>query len=262
MTVIILESLLCLPGGNGLNDLRRLNEPYCNFNPTQHTIQLMWKHCILLLISLHLLCQRSGFYYDGTYIMLMANCARECLIVACYCQVYVNNEFLMIILTKRKQFNGSKEDDWNNYHQHCPSFTFSAVVLPDINGAYCAYCDIRYATYSITTTSHDSEILSILPAVWQCIQQLSKTTMETSQGRQFPDNIFKCIYLNNGSDNGLAPARRQAIIWTNDGLGWWRIYASLDLNVLSLGLEVTSGNQAIDLSLCLRTVVWSVNTEI
>ena len=26
-----------------------------------------------------------------------------------------------------------------------------------------------------------------------------------------------------GSDNGLAPNRRQAIIWTNDGLVYWRI---------------------------------------
>ena len=33
-----------------------------------------------------------------------------------------------------------------------------------------------------------------------------------------------------GSDNGLAPIRRQAIVWTNDGLVWWHIYASLVLN--------------------------------
>ena len=25
---------------------------------------------------------------------------------------------------------------------------------------------------------------------------------------------------------------RQASVWTNDGLGWWRIYASLSLNKL------------------------------
>ena len=61
-------------------------------------------------------------------------------------------------------------------------------------------------------------------------------------GRHFADDIFKCIFLNENvwipikislkfvpkgpinkyssisSDNGLAPARRQAIIWTNDGL--------------------------------------------
>ena len=30
----------------------------------------------------------------------------------------------------------------------------------------------------------------------------------------------------------LAPIRRQAIILTNDGLGWWRIYASICLNEL------------------------------
>ena len=35
-----------------------------------------------------------------------------------------------------------------------------------------------------------------------------------------------------GSDNGLSPVRRQAIIWTNDALGYWRIYASLNLNEL------------------------------
>ena len=32
--------------------------------------------------------------------------------------------------------------------------------------------------------------------------------------------------------NSLAPIRQQAIIWTNDGLVYWHIYASLDLNEL------------------------------
>ena len=66
--------------------------------------------------------------------------------------------------------------------------------------------------------------------------------------------IFKCIFLNEnvqvsvkislkfvpiwqypsfGSDDGLALARRQAIIWTNDGLVCWRICASLGLNELT-----------------------------
>ena len=36
-----------------------------------------------------------------------------------------------------------------------------------------------------------------------------------------------------GSDYGLAPPRCQAIIWTNDGLVYWRIYASLSLDELS-----------------------------
>ena len=32
--------------------------------------------------------------------------------------------------------------------------------------------------------------------------------------------------LSIGLDNGLAPNRRQAIIWTNAGLIYWRIYAA------------------------------------
>ena len=75
-------------------------------------------------------------------------------------------------------------------------------------------------------------------------------------GCHFADNIFKCIFLMKtlilttilpkriyspgsnwqygsiSSDNGLAPNRRQAIIWTNDGIGYWCIYASLSLNEL------------------------------
>ena len=40
-------------------------------------------------------------------------------------------------------------------------------------------------------------------------------------------------YVIIGLDNGLAPNRRQAIIWTNDGLVNWCIYVSLGLNELS-----------------------------
>ena len=36
-----------------------------------------------------------------------------------------------------------------------------------------------------------------------------------------------------GPDNGLAPNRRQTIICSNDGLGDWRIYASLGRNELN-----------------------------
>ena len=62
----------------------------------------------------------------------------------------------------------------------------------------------------------------------------------THNGRQFADDTYRCIFLNEnvsisieislkfvpqgpinitsiGSDNGLAPTRRQVIIWTNDG---------------------------------------------
>ena len=64
------------------------------------------------------------------------------------------------------------------------------------------------------------------------------TLRPRQDGRRFPDDIFKYIFLNEilwisikislkfvprgpinnvGSDNGLAPARRQAIIWSNNG---------------------------------------------
>ena len=39
-------------------------------------------------------------------------------------------------------------------------------------------------------------------------------------------------YFSIGSDNGLAPNRRQAIIWTNDDPVQRCIYASLSLNEL------------------------------
>ena len=40
-------------------------------------------------------------------------------------------------------------------------------------------------------------------------------------------------YINIGSDNGLMPTRQQAIIWTNGGMFYWHIYASLDFNELT-----------------------------
>ena len=51
-------------------------------------------------------------------------------------------------------------------------------------------------------------------------------------GRYLSDDMFNFIlfivnlsiyqYYNVGSGNGLAPNRRHAIIWTNDGLVYWR----------------------------------------
>ena len=82
------------------------------------------------------------------------------------------------------------------------------------------------------------------------------TLRPRQNGRHFADDICKGIYLNenfsilhknftaicslgsnrhNGSivsDDGLAPNRRQAIIWTNVDMLYWRIYAPLGLNEL------------------------------
>ena len=83
-------------------------------------------------------------------------------------------------------------------------------------------------------------------------------TLRPSQnGPQFADDILKWIFFNEniwiliklslkfvpngqqtsiGSGNGLALNRRQAIIWTNQGLVYWCINASLSL----IELKITS----------------------
>ena len=40
-------------------------------------------------------------------------------------------------------------------------------------------------------------------------------------------------YASIGSDDGSAPIRRRPIIWTNGGLVYWRMYASLNLSELT-----------------------------
>ena len=47
-------------------------------------------------------------------------------------------------------------------------------------------------------------------------------------------------YASIGSDNGSAPNRRQAIIWTNDDLGYRCINASLGLTELTLNVRAPS----------------------
>ena len=46
-----------------------------------------------------------------------------------------------------------------------------------------------------------------------------------------PPGIYRVYFA---SDNALASNMRQPSIWTNDGLVYWRIYASLDLNQLKV----------------------------
>ena len=45
--------------------------------------------------------------------------------------------------------------------------------------------------------------------------------------------MYNWQYGSIGSDNGLASKRRQAIIWTNVGMLYWCIYASLGLSELT-----------------------------
>ena len=98
--------------------------------------------------------------------------------------------------------------------------------------------------------------------IWYMYKYID-TLRPRQNGRHFADDIFKCIFLNEnfwlsndislnlclfrvclinnviiGSDNGLAPTRRQAIIRTNNGLVYWRIYPSFGFNE-SISLNVT-----------------------
>ena len=53
---------------------------------------------------------------------------------------------------------------------------------------------------------------------------------------KFHWSLFPRVHLTYsiiGSDNSLAPNRRQAIIWTNDGLCFWCIFTSLGLGELT-----------------------------
>ena len=65
-----------------------------------------------------------------------------------------------------------------------------------------------------------------------------KALRPRQKGRYFQDIFaegcsqwYNSQYSGIGSDNGLTPNRRQPIIWTIDGLDWWRKYASLRLNL-------------------------------
>ena len=55
-----------------------------------------------------------------------------------------------------------------------------------------------------------------------------------------------------GSDNGMAPNRRHAIIWSNVGMLYWRIYASLSPNELmnNLKLDCLWFSRHADMHLC------------
>ena len=48
-------------------------------------------------------------------------------------------------------------------------------------------------------------------------------------------------WSNIGSDNALAPMRRLAIMWANDGLAYWRICASLGLKYVAVDEKPHNG---------------------
>ena len=100
-------------------------------------------------------------------------------------------------------------------------------------------------------TGSPMRAISMLLAMWSSHLGGGFNTLRSRQNRHhFADNIFQCVFLNEnccilielslkfvtkcsihkicsiGSDNGMAPIRRQAIIWINDGLVYWHIYVT------------------------------------
>ena len=102
--------------------------------------------------------------------------------------------------------------------------------------------NILYSTSSVSERFHEAFYGLVV-----------NTIRSRQNGRHFPDDISKRSFLNEnvwipidislnliskwpytsiGSDDGLAPKRRQAIIWTKDGLVCLHIYAAFGLNEL------------------------------
>ena len=88
-------------------------------------------------------------------------------------------------------------------------------------------------------------------------------------GRNFADDIFKRIFLNESKwisikislkfvlkspfDNKSAHVPRQVIIWTNDGLVYWRIYASLGLNeIITIAYYMLYAWRSVVFGICFR----------
>ena len=93
------------------------------------------------------------------------------------------------------------------------------------------FCD--FSTWQVSTLT-EAKWWECIPLITDDIEQSARMRnipMLGQYGCHFADDIFKCIFL---SENGLVPNRRQAIIWINDDLGWWRIYASLGLSELNI----------------------------
>ena len=131
-----------------------------------------------------------------------------------------------------------------------------------------------------------------MAAIVSRLQQVN-TSRPRQNGCHFADGIFKCIFLNEdvtckfrlkfhctevcsqgfiwqyasiGSDNGLPPGRRQAIIWTNDGLVYLCIYASLGLNEsthlhlvphISVSVSVSIGSDNGLLPIQHQAIIWT-----
>ena len=111
------------------------------------------------------------------------------------------------------------------------------------------YCKIFYFRNDVFNS-----VLNVYQHLYMFNLRCVNTLRPRQNDRHFADYIFKRIFFNEilwilgkissryvpcgsnwqyssiASDNGVAPNRRQAIIWSNSGMFCWCIYASLGLN--------------------------------
>ena len=70
-----------------------------------------------------------------------------------------------------------------------------------------------------------------MAAISQTIFSYASSWMKTFEFIEMCSSGFNWQYIITGSDNCLVPNMWQAIIWISDGLVYWRIYASLGLEL-------------------------------
>ena len=121
-----------------------------------------------------------------------------------------------------------------------------------------------------SATNHPTKVIAVL------------TIPPWTNGRYFADDIFRCIFMNEafsfwlkchwnlflrvkltitiGLDNGLAPNRRQAIIWTNADPIPWRIYATLRGDDLTHQLQIY--RDVVDHPMLPRRFIYLMNNVI
>ena len=102
---------------------------------------------------------------------------------------------------------------------------------------------------------------------WRCYNQ-GLILRPKSNGRHFPDDIFKCIFLNENIWIWIqislkfvpkSPALVQIMAWRRPGPVYWRIYASLSCNELKKALDIqclfSSANTLRCFQFCLKSFV-------
>ena len=113
--------------------------------------------------------------------------------------------------------------------------------------------DTRYIT-GLSQETLGVVLITNVMSLHHAVSVYLNTFRLRQNGHHFADDIFKYIHLNGiysifytnffeicsqwsnyryasiGSDDGLSPSRRIALIWTNFDLVYWRRYASLGFN--------------------------------